>query len=79
MPEYVEKLERLVGPRIIQRCPRFCDWGHRGMDNCNTCDCTGSGFYCRDEFYGNSEEGWKQAYELVRTSRAVGNEAKAPA
>lgn len=78
VPEYVRKLERLVGSRVIQRCPRFCDWGHRGMDNCNICDCTGSGFYCRDEFYGNSERGWKQAYLTVKAPRMITSKGELP-
>jgi hypothetical protein len=66
------ELEELIGRRKIAGCPRHCHGGHHGMDNCNTCHCTGSGFYIRDKFYPNSEEGWSAALKDVRAAMQCG-------
>jgi hypothetical protein len=49
--------------RIVP-CPRSCHGGRRGMDNCNTCGCTGSGIRYGGKFYPNTEEGFRDAFKV---------------
>ena len=67
--DYIKALEDLVGSIQIVPCPRHCISGHIGMDNCNTCGVTGSGFRMFSRFFPNTEEGWKEAYEQASRLR----------
>lgn len=40
------------------RCTRYCDNGYRGMDNCNSCGCTGAMLAAGGNYYPNTREGW---------------------
>lgn len=66
-PEFVTKLEAKVGKRKIIPCPWHCDDGMRGMDACNHCHKTGSGFRFNKKFYPNSERGWREAWNAAKS------------
>ena len=46
-------------------CPKFCCQGFIGMDRCNICDETGSGFLVEGKFFPNTKEGAEKAVELA--------------
>jgi hypothetical protein len=66
MSQYVAGMsfaEFCSAARVVA-CPRHCHNGHHGMDNCNTCGCTGSGIRYGDKFYPNTEEGFREAFKV---------------
>jgi len=42
-------------------CPKFCNRGMIGMDNCNVCGITGSVFRVRNKLFPNTSKGYSEA------------------
>lgn len=65
-PTLINILESALGHEVkIISCPKHCDWGYRGVDACNTCGTTGTGFRVKGKFYPNTEEGFEQALDAL--------------